>query len=79
MSGEKAPEREGGHLSASSGRVIYRVGAELSYVVVLEHDGSEPTEHGFATMRDAEAFIKRNTPVPQGKLSALYDRAAGQD
>lgn len=78
MSDEKRGQRESGHMSATSGRVIYRVAAELSYVAVLEHEGSE-TEHAFATMREAEAFIKRNTPVPQGKLSALYDRAAGED
>jgi len=28
-------------------------------------------------MREAEAFIKRNTPVPGRALSALYDRPAG--
>jgi hypothetical protein len=27
-------------------------------------------------MREAEAFIKRNTPVPGRPLSALYDRPA---
>jgi hypothetical protein len=25
-------------------------------------------------MREAEAFIKRNTPIPDRALSALYDR-----
>jgi hypothetical protein len=28
-------------------------------------------------MREAEAFIRRNTPVPGGALSKLYDRDAG--
>jgi len=28
-------------------------------------------------MREAEAFIKRNTPVPGRALSPLYDRPAG--
>jgi hypothetical protein len=29
-------------------------------------------------MREAEAFIKRNTPVPERKLSELYDRPASE-
>jgi hypothetical protein len=36
----------------------------------------EATEHRFATMRDAEAFIERNIPVPGPALSSLYDRPA---
>jgi hypothetical protein len=51
-------------------------GAELPYLVVLSHHGSEATEHAFATMREAEAFIKRNTPLVGPGLSALYDRPA---
>jgi hypothetical protein len=30
-------------------------------------------------MREAEAFIKRNTPVPGRTLSKLYDRPAGDE
>ena len=69
---------EGGHMSSTSGRVIQRAGEDLPFVVVLSHHGSECTEHGFATMREAEAFIKRNTPVPERKLSKLYDRPASE-
>jgi len=50
--------------------------ADLPFVVILSHHGSEATEHSFATMREAEAFIKRNTPVPGRTLSRLYDRPA---
>jgi len=46
----------------------------LPYVVVLKHPRSETTEHAFASMREAEAFIKRNTPTLPRSLSTLYDR-----
>lgn len=65
---------EGGHMSSTTGRVMRLPRAELAYLVVLSHHGSEATEHAFATMREAEAFIKRNTPVPGAALSATYDR-----
>jgi hypothetical protein len=69
-------ENEGGHMSSTSGRVVQVRGAQLPYVVILTHHGSEASEHGFVTMREAEAFIKRNTPVHGPALSALYDRSA---
>ena len=72
--GEQVWDNEGGHMSSTAGRVTHVAGAELPYLVVLTHHGSEATEHSFATMRDAEAFIKRNTPVAGPALSALYDR-----
>ena len=67
---------EGGHMSATAGRVMRNRDPELSYTVILQHHLSEATEHHFATMREAEAFIRRNTPVPGATLSALYDRPA---
>jgi hypothetical protein len=73
---EQTWDNEGGHMSSTSGRVMHHPDAKLPYVVVLTHQGSETTEHSFATMREAEAFIKRNTPVPGRKLSPLYDRPA---
>jgi hypothetical protein len=71
---EQSWDNEGGHMSSTAGRVRHFPGAELPYVVILTHHESEATEHSFATMREAEAFIKRNTPVPGRVLSALYDR-----
>jgi hypothetical protein len=73
---KREEDNEGGHMSSSAGRVIHVADADLPFVVVLDHDGSEATEHGFATMREAEAFIKRNTPVPGRTISQLYDRPA---
>ena len=70
--------KEGGHMSSTAGQVRCVSGADLPYVVVLAHHESNATEHAFATMREAEAFIKRNTPVPGRTLSALYDRPASE-
>lgn len=64
--------------ATSRARYCYTMlSAELAYAVLLDHHGSESIENGFATMREAEGLIKRNTPAPQRKLSALYDGAAG--
>jgi hypothetical protein len=71
-----ARANEGGHMSSTVGRVVQVPCAELPFIVVLSHQGSEDTEHPFATMREAEAFINRNTPVPGTSLSSLYDRPA---
>jgi hypothetical protein len=73
---EQSWDNEGGHMSSTAGRVTHVSGADLPYVVVLTHHESEATKHSFATMREAEAFIKRNTPVPGRALSALYDQPA---
>jgi hypothetical protein len=73
---EHAWDNEGGHMSSTGGRVMRKPGAKLPYVVTLTHYLSEATEHRFASMREAEAFIKRNTPVPSAVLSTTYDRPA---
>lgn len=78
MNGEKPTfASEGGHMSSTAGRITHVAGSGLPYLVTLSHQNSEATEHSFATMREAEAFIKRNTPVPGRALSDLYDRPAG--
>ena len=73
---ERIREDHGGHMSSTSGRVTHMPGAKLPYVVTLTHHRSEATEHAFATMREAEAFIKSSTPVPRTALSTTYDRPA---
>lgn len=73
---EHASDNEGGHMSSTAGRVTRVAGAELPYVVTLTHHLREETTHAFVSMREAEAFIKRNTPVPSAVLSAIYDRPA---
>ena len=73
---EQSWDNEGGHMSSTAGRITRVSSADLPYVVTLAHHDSEATEHGFATMREAEVFIKRNTPVPGALLSTTYDRPA---
>ena len=73
---EQRWDNEGGHMSSIAGRVTRDSSSVLPYVAILAHHDSEATEHGFATMREAEAFIKRNTPVPGAVLSTTYDRPA---
>jgi hypothetical protein len=71
---EHAWENEGGHMSSTAGRIMHISSAARPYVVTLAHHGGETTERGFATMQEAEAYIKRNTPVPIAVLSTTYDR-----
>jgi hypothetical protein len=75
---EQSWDNEGGHVSPTAGHIMHVPDAELPYLVVLAHHDSEPTNHYFATMREAEDFIKRNSPVPKGGLSNLYDRSASE-
>lgn len=69
---------EGGHMSSSSGYVVRVPGAELPYTVVLTRPHGLALSEAFRTMREAEAFVRRNTPVPPRALSTLYDRPAGE-
>jgi hypothetical protein len=69
-------DSEGGHMSSVCGRIVRTPGAGRPYRVVLSHHGRPETAHAFSTMRDAEAIIRRNTPVPAATLSKLYDRDA---
>ena len=64
-----------GHIS---GRVVRTPDNKLPYKVVMMPAVSPGTEPCFATMRQAEAFIRRSTPVPARALSDLYDRSAGE-
>ena len=64
-----------GHIS---GRVVRAPGNKLVYKVVLIPAVFPGTEARFATMREAEEFIRRSTPSPARALSTLYDRAAGE-
>lgn len=76
--GEQALDDDSGQLNQPSGRIMHVAGAELPYVAVLNAPAGDSTEHGFGTMREAEAFIKRNSPMRTGgTLSPLYDRPAG--
>lgn len=73
--GEDAWENEGGHMSFSAGRIVRTPDAVFPYKVVMSHHGRADSARAFETMREAEAFIRRNTPVPTARRT-LYDRAA---
>lgn len=64
-----------GHIS---GRVVHTTGSKLPYRVMMLPAVVPGTEPRFATMREAEQFIRQNTPVPERALSNLYDRAPGE-
>jgi hypothetical protein len=49
--------------------------ADFPYKAILTHDECAETECSFATMREAEAFIGRNTPRPKAR-STFWDRDA---
>lgn len=64
---------EGGHMSSERGKIVQTSDTDRPYKAILSHDAGQDTEHAFATMREAEAFIKRNTPVPAARRTT-YDR-----
>jgi len=66
------------HNGPLSGRVVRNSGSKHPYKVVLTHSACPKTEHGFTTMREAEAFIRSSTPSLGPALSTLYDRGPGE-
>ena len=69
-------DNEGGHMSSSCGRVVRTPGAAMPYKAVLARAGQAGSARAFATIREAEAFVRRNTPEPTAR-STLYDRGVG--
>lgn len=78
MNDPKEQADEGGHMSSRFGRIVRTTDADLPYKVILTHDQSADTECSFATMREAEAFIRRNTPRPKAH-STFWDRDAPEE
>jgi hypothetical protein len=73
--GEAEWDNEGGHMSSTAGRIVRTPGAMLPYKVVMTLHGRADQEQAFATMQDAEEFIRRNTPIPSSPRTT-YDRPA---
>jgi hypothetical protein len=69
-------ENEGGHMSCTSGRVITVRGSDKPFKVFMRRGDGDTSEHWFTTMREAEAFVRRNTPRPPER-STTYDRESG--
>lgn len=63
---------EGGHMSCTSGRIIRSPGAGLPFTAVMTREDGGTFEATFATMGEAEAFVRRNTPSPRVR-STTYD------
>jgi hypothetical protein len=64
-----------GHIA---GRVVRTLGGKFPYKVVMTPTARPEIDHCFATMREAEAFIRLSTPPTRPALSTLYDRNAGE-
>ena len=46
----------------SYGRIVRLAEPDLPYKVILMHADQPAAERSFATLREAEAFLRRNTP-----------------
>jgi hypothetical protein len=66
---------DGGHISSHYGRIVRTSDADRPYTAILTHDQCAETQSTFATMREAEEFIRRNTPRPKPR-STFWDRDA---
>jgi hypothetical protein len=66
---------EGGHMSSRFGRVVRTSDTDRPYTAILTHDQCAETRCSFATMREAGAYIQRNTPRPKPR-STFWDRDA---
>jgi len=64
---------EGGHMSSRYGRIVRTSDPDRPYKAILTHDECAETECAFATMREAEAYVRRNTPRPKAR-SKFWDR-----
>lgn len=71
----QVPEFEGGHMSSRFGRIVRDPSAKRAYKVILSHDEGPESERAFTTMREAEAFVRRNTPRPRAR-NTFWDREA---
>lgn len=68
-------DNEGGHMSCTSGRIVRVIGGHSRFKAIMSQAGGGTIEVEFATMREAEAFVRRNTPCADER-STLYDRDA---
>ena len=75
---ERNLDNEGGRTRSKQAFVNHRPGAELPYIVLLSRSPGLSIERSFATMREAEAFIRQNAPGSTPTLSTLYDRPASE-
>jgi hypothetical protein len=72
---ESNRDSEGGHMSCTTGRIVSVPGSDKPFKAIMSQESGETSEHLFATMQEAEAFLRRNTPRPQPR-STTYDHGA---
>ena len=64
---------EGGHMSCTTGKIVRSGGAHKTFKAIMSQANGRTIEREFPTMREAEEFVRRNTPRPEER-STLYDR-----
>ena len=62
-------------MSSRFGRIVRTSHPRRPYTAIPTHDQRAETESSFATMREAEDFIRRNTPRPKPR-GTFWDREA---
>lgn len=75
-SDEESWDNEGGHMSCTSGRIVsVRASGQQKFRVIMSREGGESSQHVFNTMREAEAFVSRNTPRPPARATTYDHRS----
>lgn len=69
-------ENDGDHMAARAGHIVQTPGKDQPYKVILEHEDGTSSEHACTSMREGEAFIRRNTPKPIARDTSR-DRGPG--
>lgn len=70
---ETKKDHESGHMSFRSGRIVRVSGTDKPFKAIMSEEGGGTLEREFVTMREAEAFVRKNTPRGDER-STLYDR-----
>jgi hypothetical protein len=65
------------HAACVTFRVVLMPSDDAAYTVVIACGGDELSRHSFATMQEAETFIRTAMPSPAPR-STLYDRESGE-
>jgi hypothetical protein len=66
------------HQICNEGRVVRTSGADQPYNPIRTRPQGLPRQRSVASMREAEAYIRRHTPALPPALSTLYDRLASK-
>lgn len=73
---QEAWDDEGGRMGRGADGASYTPRGGLPYQAVMTRPHGVPLYQSFATMREAETFIRRSAPVRARMLSPRYDRPA---